>query len=74
MPAIVAEISGEAFYTGEHTFYCEVDDPMPFLQIKWITNCKCLVFCFVVTKFMYYTYKLWWKLTKHLDQFTTYMA
>jgi len=34
MPAIVAEISGEAFYTGEHTFYCEVDDPMPFLQIK----------------------------------------
>ena len=34
IPAVIAEISGKAFYTGERTFYCEADDPLPFLQIK----------------------------------------
>lgn len=34
IPAVVAEVSGKAFYTGERTFYHEVDDPLPFLQIK----------------------------------------
>lgn len=34
IPAVVVEISGKAFYTGERTFYCEGDDPLPFLQVK----------------------------------------
>jgi len=32
-PAVIAEISGKAYYTGECTFFCEQDDPQPSFLI-----------------------------------------
>ena len=33
-PAVIVEVSGRAYYTGESTFYCEQDDPQPYFLIK----------------------------------------
>ena len=33
-PAVITEVSGKAYYTGESTFYCEQDDPQPSFLIK----------------------------------------
>jgi len=33
-PAVITEVSGRAFYTGECTFYHEDDDTLPFLKLK----------------------------------------
>ena len=33
-PAVIIEVSGRAYYTGECTFYCERDDPQPYFLIK----------------------------------------
>ena len=33
-PAVIIEVSGRAYYTGESTFYCEQDDPQPYFLIK----------------------------------------
>ena len=32
--AVIIEVSGKAYYTGESTFYCEQDDPQPYFLIK----------------------------------------
>jgi len=34
LPAVITEVSGRSFYTGECTYYCEDDDTLPFLQLK----------------------------------------
>ncbi|XP_065901033.1 trans-L-3-hydroxyproline dehydratase-like isoform X2 [Dysidea avara] len=33
-PAVIVEISGKGYYTGECTFYCEQDDPQPSFLVK----------------------------------------
>ena len=33
-PAMITEISGKGYYTGECTFYCEQDDPRPSFLVK----------------------------------------
>ena len=32
--AVIAEISGKAYYTGECTFFCEQDDPQPSFLVQ----------------------------------------
>ena len=34
LAAVITEVSGRSFYTGECTYYCEDDDTLPFLQLK----------------------------------------
>ena len=33
-PAVIVEISGKGYYTGECTFYCEQDDPQPSFLVN----------------------------------------
>ncbi|XP_065900654.1 ubiquitin carboxyl-terminal hydrolase 4-like isoform X3 [Dysidea avara] len=33
-PAVIVEISGKGYYTGECTFYCEQDDPQPSFLVE----------------------------------------